>query len=260
MLILNRFLWIDSFFLKALEHADTIVVLSRFAQKMLKKDFNRDARILPAPVAVDDFTPDPTMDRPSNLPGEQILFSGDVTEIRKGAAPLCRAFAAVKKKFPHASLILSGNIDPPTKERLISYRGVTPLSDDIIFTDVGKIDQLPRLYRQSNITVLPAVWEAFGLVLVESLASGTPVVGVNHGGIPDIVTSPKLGRLVDPGNFQSAMVNVDGLTRAIIEVLNMQKDAKQYSAIRNDCRRHAEKYSCKSLGPAYETLYFSLVN
>jgi cytochrome oxidase assembly protein ShyY1 len=71
------------------------------------------------------------------------------------------------------------------------------------------------------VTLLPAVWEAFGLVLLESLAAGTPVVGAAHAGIVDIVdpAQPALGALFDPGSTGRAADNLDGLVAAIETVL-----------------------------------------
>jgi len=96
--------------------------------------------------------------------------------------------------------------------------------------------------------VLPAVWEAFGLVLVESLAAGTPVVGARHGGIPDIVDSDTVGRLFDPAPFREQTGNVAGLAQAILDVLAAGKTP----AISQACRRRADAFSWSALGPRYE--------
>ena len=57
---------------------------------------------------------------------------------------------------------------------------------------------LMAAYREAWCTVLPAVREPFGLVLSESMACGTPVLGADAGGIPEVIGGPPAGRVVDP--------------------------------------------------------------
>jgi glycosyltransferase involved in cell wall biosynthesis len=71
-------------------------------------------------------------------------------------------------------------------------------------------DDLLELYRTAWVTALPARAEAFGLVLVESLACGTPVLALDQGGPRDIVT-PDVGRLVDEDEEELAAGLLDAL-------------------------------------------------
>ena len=73
---------------------------------------------------------------------------------------------------------------------------------------------LPLYYRASDVFVLPSLSEAFGIVLLEAMASGTPVVGTRVGGIPEIIE--KCGLLVPPRN-------VSELAKAINFVLEETK-------------------------------------
>jgi len=66
---------------------------------------------------------------------------------------------------------------------------------------LGHVDDdslLSAAYREARLTVLPSEYEAFGLVLLESLAAGTPVVASRVGGIPEFVEEGKAGLLVPP--------------------------------------------------------------
>jgi glycosyltransferase involved in cell wall biosynthesis len=96
--------------------------------------------------------------------------------------------------------------------------------------------------------VLPSRDEAFGLVLTESLACGTPVVGSNDGGIPEIVDRPEIGRLFD-GEDPAV------LARALLEVLELAGDPATAGA----CRARAEDFSTDRCTDAYVALYRELL-
>ena len=92
--------------------------------------------------------------------------------------------------------------------------------------------------------MLPADDEAFGLVLVESLAAGTPVVAARSGACPDIVDDPRVGRLFEPGDAAD-------LARAIGEALELAADAETAAA----CREHARRWDWSRVVERYEELY-----
>jgi glycosyltransferase involved in cell wall biosynthesis len=91
--------------------------------------------------------------------------------------------------------------------------------------------------------VLPAFREAFGLVVVESLACGTPVVGMRDGGaVPALVGDP--GRIADP--------DPDSLAQTLLRALDASPDPAA-------CRRRAEQYSIDRCAARYESLYEELL-
>ncbi len=240
---------LDAFFIrKVLGEVDLRAVLSTFARDALRDEFGQDAQVLPPPVRVDDFAR-ATGSKATPGSGPRILFVGDVNEPRKGARALCEAFGHVRRAHPQAQLLFSGNASAATQAALRGLAAVRDAGlDSVQFLGVGRVNDLPQLYRDADVTVLPAVWEAFGLVLVESLAAGTPVVGARHGGIPDIVDSPAVGQLFDPAPFRDQTGNVAGLSEAILAVLAAGKGP----AVEQACRRRASAFSWDALGPRYE--------
>ena len=240
---------LDAWFMATvLREADQVLVLSRFARERLRHDFGRDAQVLPPPVAVEEFAPGQGF-APSlgGIPKPRILFVGDAAEPRKGAQVLCRAFLRLKTSHPTASLVFSGHTPESRQQELVGHAAYDGVRRDIHFLGVGKVTGLPALYAAASVTVLPAVWEAFGLVLVESLAAGTPVVGARHGGIPDIIDD-RVGRMFEPGEFAGQTDNVEGLAAALGDVLAQGKG----EALRRACRERASAFSWEALGPAYE--------
>jgi glycosyltransferase involved in cell wall biosynthesis len=75
---------------------------------------------------------------------------------------------------------------------------------------------MDRLYAAADVLLLPSEDEPFGLVILEAMAAGVPVVASRSGGIPEIVEHGKSGRLVEPGD-------VDGFASALREVLTQRE-------------------------------------
>jgi glycosyltransferase involved in cell wall biosynthesis len=90
--------------------------------------------------------------------------------------------------------------------------------------------------------------EAFGLVLLEAMACGTPVVGSNVGGIPEVVDRPEVGRLLEG-------FDVGELATALLETLELADDP----ATRAACRARAEELSTDRTTEQYLDLYEELL-
>lgn len=243
---------LDRWFMHAvLRQADQCLVLSEFARETLAREFGVTARVLPPPVAVGDFADSGAA--PSRAP--MLLFVGDVDEPRKGARVLCRAFVQLKQHRPDLRLRFVGRASPGTRQALVDLPGVSSVRDSIEFEGVGRVELLPAQYRAAAVTVLPSVWEAFGLVLVESLAAGTPVVGARHGGVTDIIQGELVGELFDPGQFEQQSQAHADLATAIEAVLVRGKTPEVAAA----CAARAAHFGWAVQGPAYVELVESLV-
>jgi glycosyltransferase involved in cell wall biosynthesis len=118
---------------------------------------------------------------------------------RMGLEVLLEAFARVHRARPDARLLIGGT--GPLEAELRAQAERLGLSGAVGF--LGRLDDaaLVRHYQASDLTVVPTVaLEGFGLITVESLASGTPVVGTREGGTAEILMpfSPQL--VVAPGD------------------------------------------------------------
>ncbi|MBL29393.1 MAG: hypothetical protein CMM50_17820 [Rhodospirillaceae bacterium] len=231
----------------AVAHADEVAVLSEGCREEMEKNFGRRACVLPPPVQTGNFRKDPKA--PFERP--RLLFAGDLMEGRKGAALLARAFADLKVQIPDAVLQFVGNgADESNRAALL---GDLPQSvqKDVELLGVGSLDGLVDRYHEASVMVLPALHEAFGLVLVEALASGTPVVGACDGGIRDVITDPAVGVMFDPQASRGAARNAEGLVQALRKGVELAQDP----ATEERCRTHAELFSWQKLGPAYLATY-----
>ena len=115
--------------------------------------------------------------------------------------------------------------------------------------DLGPEVDLAALYRSSTVTVLPSSHEALGLVLVESLASGTPVVACPGGGPAEVVSTPDVGRL-------SPFGDAGALAFALLESIELAR--RPGTAER--CATHADRWDWATrVGPEHEALYEQVV-
>jgi glycosyltransferase involved in cell wall biosynthesis len=221
----------------AVRRATTVAALSRASASQTALLFGRDAEVLPPGVRLTQF--DPALEARSGPP--RILFSGFVGDRRKGLDVALAAFAHVLEQRPDARLLLSGGGDPAWASDL-RRPDVAAAVDQL---GPGSPDEVPRRYRSATVTVLPAQDEAFGLALVESLASGTPVVCADAGGMPEIVDAGAVGRV-------AAAAGPDALATALLETIALAADP----VTPQRCVDHARRWGwSEAVGPMHEALY-----
>jgi glycosyltransferase involved in cell wall biosynthesis len=150
----------------------------------------------------------------------------------KGADTLISALPRVLKTASDTSLVLVGDGDDrPRLEQLARDVGV---SKNVQFLSGLTPEELVARYAHCEIFALPSRGEGFGLVFLEAMAHGKPVVGGAHGGIPDIIKDGVTGLLVQHGD-------VDGLARALASLLGDSTLAREMGARGKD--RVAQKFS-----------------
>ncbi|MBY0588213.1 glycosyltransferase family 4 protein [bacterium] len=231
----------------AVHRADRCVVISKFCQEKLRENYGVDAPVINLPVNTNHFTP---LDRPKTGP-PTILSAASFKDRRKGVRTLVRAFVMIKNDVPDAVLQLSGEITPEIEAELDTLVPST-IRQDVHVLGVGHLTDLPKLYREATITCLPSMWEAFGMVVLESWASGTPVVVTRHGAFPELIEdNPHLGAMFDPKTEGFETTNAEGLAEALLEGLKIASTP----GVTEQCRAKSLTCSWDRLGPQFEALY-----
>ncbi|MFY9637629.1 MAG: glycosyltransferase family 4 protein, partial [Methanobacterium sp.] len=107
------------------------------------------------------------------------------------------------KEFPKVKLIFAGRGE--MFDELSNQALKLDLVNDVIFTGFVEEDKKPLYFKAADIFCLPSTTmaESFGIVNLEAMASGIPIVASNLGGIPDIVKHGVNGLLAEPGNDQN---------------------------------------------------------
>lgn len=139
----------------------------------------------------------------------QILFVGRFSQ-NKGITDLVRAMPLISAEMPDVRLALVGF--GPDEDRIRSTIEAVGLDDRV--TILGRVsrDDIPVHMASADLVVLPSIKiEGLGVVLLEALASGTPVVGSDVGGIPDIIEDGVTGLLCrsqDPPDIAAKCVRI----------------------------------------------------
>ena len=119
---------------------------------------------------------------------------------RKGYGSLLRAFALVNSEFSNSKLVIVGR--GHLRKRLLNQAHSLGISPSVYIESSMSFEELAKLFRNADLTVYPSYYEGQGLIPLESMSSGTPVVTVNHGPLPEMVDS-EVGSLFQMGNINS---------------------------------------------------------
>ena len=198
--------------------------------------------IIPNGVNTSTFTPLPPRRR-ENV----ILFVGSLIQ-RKGANFLIEAMSLLAHGFPHYRLVIIG--DGPQKTALQQLSSRLGIDQRVTFTGRLPQHQVKKWMQRARVFVLPSIEEGMGVVLIEALASGTPVVASKVGGIPDVITSD-VGVLVPPKNSQA-------LASALRDILQSPSHWDVMS--RRARQRAVEIYDWGQVSQRFVSLYHSILD
>jgi phosphatidylinositol alpha-mannosyltransferase len=177
------------------------IAVSKPAMDYVSKFVPGDYEIIPNGVDLKHFKPDvpPIQDF---CDGKlNIVFMGRL-EFRKGINYLLKAFLEIKSQMPNTRLIICG---PGTRLRKRYEQWVKDVRlPDVIFTGMVHYEEQPSYYRTADIFCAPATSrESFGLILLEAMATGRPIVATNIEGFANVVTDGEEGLLVPPMNSRA---------------------------------------------------------
>src|SRR5436309_1145750 len=223
--------------------ADRVIALTASEGRYLERlrvDPGR-IRVIPNGVDMAEFAHIPPR-RPKADP-ITILFVGRLYPRQKGLEYLIAAFAVAQSRRK-ARLRLVGD----------DWGGRTALQTLASSLGVGRavefVGELPRTrvireYESADLFVLPSLFEPFGIVLLEAMAAGLPIIASRVGGIPDVIEDGRTGILVEPRNVQALADAIDSLVAD--PSLRMKMGAEG--------RAQAAKYSWDRLVPRIRSVY-----
>jgi len=174
----------------------------------------------------------------SQLPaGEFMLFVGDLRPM-KGLDVLLNAYSGLQDAPP---LVLIGKVWPDSP---------THFPPNTLVLHNWPNTAVLEAWRRSTIALVPSIWaEPFGIVVIEAMAGGTPVIGSRVGGIPEIVTDGESGLLVPPGDPVALRM---AMQRLLTDV-----DLRQCMSRR--AKERAGDFAANVVVPRIEAMYQSLL-
>jgi phosphatidylinositol alpha-mannosyltransferase len=191
-------LMVGRFFKKWFRRLDGRIAVSKPAMDFINKYYPSTYQIIPNGIEVAEYSP-AVSPLPQYMDGKtNILFLGRA-EKRKGLEYLIKAYSLVKPDHPDIRLII---VSPVSRSRKKYEDQVADAKlEDVVFVDGRKVSdtEKPRYYSTADIYCAPATGhESFGIVLLEAMASGKPVVASNISGYASVLADGAEGILVPP--------------------------------------------------------------
>jgi phosphatidylinositol alpha-mannosyltransferase len=233
-----------------LRHFDRLhgrIAVSTAARAFVERHFPGDYRIIPNGVDVARFHPDvPPL--PELMDGRlNVLFVGRL-DPRKGLPVLLDALPALRRRVPEARVVVVGHsFLRPWLERQVRAAD----REHVVFAGAVPAADLPRWYASAHVVASPALKnESFGIVLLEAMAAGRPIVASDIPGYRAVIEGEDDGVLVPPGDAKA-------LARAIARLL---EDPARRLALAARGRARAERFGWSNVAARLEGYYHEVLS
>ncbi len=223
--------------LREYEQADFIVVPSTFAKKTFLEEGLEAKKMVQIPLGVDihQFHPRPKTDGIF-----RVIYVGAIS-LRKGVHDLLEAFTRLH--LPQSELCLIGTVAPEARPILKRYAGT------FRWIPPHPHASLAELYAQGSLFALCSIEDGFGMVLLEAMASGLPVVCTENSGGPDLIENGREGFVLPARSPERVMQCLE----------NLYRDATLQVSMAEAARKKAQQYSWELYGQRACKAYGDLI-
>jgi L-malate glycosyltransferase len=171
-------------------------------------------------------------------PHEKLIMHISNFRSVKRVTDVVRIFARIARERPARLVFIGDGPERGSTQQLASEEGV---DDRVLY--LGKQESVAEILACADLFLLPSDNEAFGLVALEAMACGVPVVASRVGGIPELVT--------EPGGLLRPVGDVDAMAEAGLQLLDDARWAEASAA----ARQQATHFSADTIVPMYEAHY-----
>lgn len=230
---------------RVLASATAVTVVSEAARMQALALGARIGQLYVFPMGVDlahVFTPDPSVPREPHT----LLFVGRLNE-KKGADVLIRATALIRRHVPDVKVEIAGY--GPDRPLLESLAAELSVADIISFLGAVEQRELPNVYRRAACLVFPSViarsgdQEGLGLVLVEALGCGCPVVASRLAAVTDVIEDGHTGWLFSPADSDDLAAKIIYVLRHPGQALHLAWAGREKVLGRNDWENVSRNYA-----------------
>lgn len=226
-------------------NADAIVALTENMREKISEKCEKEIFVISNGINLElFFQGDPGVKAQRTT--KNIIFVGRLHSV-KGVQYLIEAMKQIHDEMPDVTLLLVG--EGSERNYLEHLTAMSGLSGCIDF--IGRVphEAIAEYMNRSDIFVLPSISESFGMVNVEAMACGLPVVASRVGGIPDIVTDNVNGYLVEPGNSEA-------IAEKVLILLRNDQKRQEFSKTN---REKAKQYEWGTIVEKLEKIYVRIL-
>jgi phosphatidyl-myo-inositol alpha-mannosyltransferase len=232
-----------------MDKLDGRIAVSAAARDYVASYFPGDYRVIPNGIDLQRFG-DPNVEPVAHFTDGRpnILFVGRL-EKRKGFKHLLKAFEIAKREIPDCRLLVVGAYDKQDKEQYVHFTREHGLRD-VRFVGYAPPEDLPRWYKTASVFCAPSTGaESFGIILLEAMAGGRPIVASDIEGYRSVLEDGKQGVLVPPEDEEA-------LAAGLIRVL---KDPEMAARMGESGRQRAALFSWDSVAQKVAEYYRELI-
>ena len=223
-----------------------IIIPSESLRDILVKEYGLNNRysVIPTGTDLDPFlqADGASLRAEKGWKDETLLISVGRLAPEKNWDTLLGAFASVYKEHPDVRLVLIG--DGTARSGLETLAGELGISDRVTFTGALPFEEIPRYLKAADVFTFASVTETQGLVTIEAMAAGLPIVAVDGPGTRDIVEDGKQGFLVEN--------DVDALAKGLNTFFSEPQRIKRFSA---NALKKAKTFDVNQLTKQLLTVY-----
>lgn len=226
-----------------LKKCDKILCVSTFTQQGMIRWHKVDAgKCVVLNNAIDPFMiPPADFSKPQYLQDRYHLDKGDVvlftltrivaTEQYKGYDQVIKVFNKLRAGIPNIKYVLSGQYDEHEEARIRNLAKQYNVEDRVILTGFVNEKELTDHFLMADLFVLPSKREGFGIVFIEAMACGLPVICGNADGSIDAIRNGELGKAVNPDDLVELQNSIEACLKTpptIADRRNLQQRCLQY--------------------------------
>jgi glycogen(starch) synthase len=220
----------------ALAKSDAVVFNSRYLMSRAAElcETGKNWQVIGNGVNLDEI------DSATPIPDQPYILSVARFVEKKGLDVLLRAFALISESHPNLRLKIAG--DGPEGPHLRQLANLLQIAERVVFLGRQDPKSVYALLRSATITAVPSRREPFGIVALEAMACGSPVVASAVGGLQDLVVNGATGLLFPPGDPLE-------LSRALTDLLNdealrqtISENARQHVSVNHTWAQVAAKH------------------
>lgn len=216
--------------------ADHIICISKFIRNKVKNIYGRESMLHYLGVEINNYSDKINgFDLHSKLNLKKtppIIFTLGLTHYMKGSKELIEIFNKILKKIPETILLIGGWIEKQNRKIIVNLmRKLNISSKNVIFYGFIEENLLDFFYAKSILTLYTTIDEPYGLIPLESMKNGTPVIAFEGAGPSETIINGKTGYLIIYGEFN----------KIARKTINLIKDIELRDSFSKNAREHVRK-------------------